>query len=346
MKTLKSKPLLILTIVCILSAGRGLAQDFQFSQFYNVPLYMNPAFAGTLHATRIGLHQRLQWPRLEARYTTSVLSADTYFPKYKSGAGLIVMQDYQGGGRISSTEAHLMYSYEITLNSKLTFRPGLQVGYVSRFLNYSELHFPHQYDNYQGLIGPQDQQDIWNKAKGYVDVSSGGILYSKGFWLGFAAHHINAPNQSFRGNGYVSKLPTQFSIVSGYKFVVYEEISMHHDKTEVSITPTFQYKFQGMSDQLDLGLYGEANQGLIGFWYRGIPIKRYQPDLPNNESIILFAGWKGESLRIGYSYDFTVSRLAKAGTGGSHELNITYVFHRHKKYKRKKIMKRLPCPSF
>lgn len=341
MKTNKIRALLL---ILILSFAEARAQDFQFSQFYNVPLYMNPAFAGTLHTTRISLHQRLQWPRLDARYTTSVLSADTYFSGFNSGVGLMVMQDYQGGGQISSTEVQLMYSYEIHLNSKFTLRPGLQVGYVSRHINYAELRFPHQFDHFRGMVASADPQAIWNRAKNYADVSSGGVLYSKGFWAGFAVHHLNVPNQTFRGQGFESKLPMQFSIVSGQKIILHKSVSMHHDKEEVSITPTFQYKWQGKSDQLDLGLYGAVNVALVGLWYRGIPIKKYNNEIQNNESVIVFIGYKGDPIRVGYSYDFTVSKLATGKTGGSHEFNLTYVFQ--KAHKRKKILKRLPCPSF
>jgi len=321
------------------------SQDFQFSQFYNVPLYQNPAFAGSLHQTRITAEQRLQWPRLDARYTTSLISADTYFRKFNTGIGGLVMQDYQGGGQLSSTQVQFMYSYELNLSSKLTFRAGLQAGYISSYVGYSELRFPSQFDNQNGLISNSNpygsDSSIWKKAKGYGDVSSGGILYSKRFWTGFAVHHMNTPNQSFQGPGVDSKLPAEYAVTAGYQIMLRQEVNMH-EKDELSITPTFHYKQQGKSNQLDLGIYGAKNQMLIGIWYRGIPVIKYD-NLPNNEAVIFFVGWKGDPLRIGYSYDYTISRLARAGTGGAHELNLTYVFpqrHRHK------ILKRLPCPSF
>jgi type IX secretion system PorP/SprF family membrane protein len=345
---MKSNKIRILLLLLILVSAEVKSQDFQFSQFYNVPLYMNPAFAGSLHKTRVSFHQRLQWPKLDARYTTSVLSADKYFPAYKSGAGFIIMQDYQGGGQLSSTEVQLLYSYELVLNRKFTFRPGLQLGFASRHIDYSELRFPSQYNN-TGMVSGQDPANVGKSVKLYSDVSAGGVLYSKAFWAGFAVHHINNPNQSFLGAGSISKLPAQFSLVSGYKVVLYHRVSMHDDKKEVSVTPTFQYKWQGQSDQLDIGLYGAANEFLVGVWYRGIPIKHYTDSsgnkYQNNESVIAFVGWKGESIRIGYSYDFTISRLARARTGGAHELNITYVFP-SKRMKKRKIMKKLPCPSF
>jgi hypothetical protein len=44
---------------------------------------------------------------------------------------------------------------------------------------------------------------------------------------------------------------------------VIECVSKHRSDEEKSITPTFMYKMQGKSDQLDVGLYGQYNQ-LLG----------------------------------------------------------------------------------
>ena len=340
---------ILLTVMITWACCTVQAQDFQFSQFYNVPLYQNPAFAGSLHQTRVSFHQRLQWPRLDSKYVTSAFSADTYFSNINSGVGVLIMRDQQGGSQISSTEAQFMYSYELRLNRTFTFRSGLQLGYVSRYIDYSQLHFPSQYNNTTGLYTNQNAYDTagsgWKPQKAYGDVSAGGLLYSKRFWAGFAAHHLNTPNQSFAPANVNSTLPTEFAVTSGYQIYLYRKVSMHHEKQQVTITPTFHYKIQGKSNQLDLGVYGAYNEILLGVWYRGIPIfKQYQYDgIANNEALVLFIGWKGETLRIGYSYDYTISRLAQARTGGAHELNITYVFpKRH----RKRIMRTLPCPSF
>lgn len=57
------------------------AQDIQFSMFYAVPLYINPAFAGSRHANRAMLHHRFQWASQEGRYYTTMASFDTYSMK-------------------------------------------------------------------------------------------------------------------------------------------------------------------------------------------------------------------------------------------------------------------------
>ncbi|MBX9851806.1 MAG: type IX secretion system membrane protein PorP/SprF, partial [Cytophagaceae bacterium] len=83
---------------------------------------------------------------------------------------------------------------------------------------------------------------------------------------------------------------------------------------------------------------------LVGFWYRGIPMKKYLPRVQNNESMIFLVGWKIKEISITYSYDYILSKLRSSGTGGAHELNLTWYYY--KPHKSKKPMKRLPCPQF
>ncbi|MFN6945228.1 MAG: PorP/SprF family type IX secretion system membrane protein, partial [Cytophagaceae bacterium] len=242
-------------LILFLAVQEGVSQDVQFSQFYNVPLHLNPGFAGSSHQTRGTIHHRFQWPTLDARYTTSMASVDTYFPEYKSGVGLMVLQDYQGGNEFSSTDVVLQYSYEVHISSNITFRPGLQIGYVTRSLDYSRLTFPQQFNH----LGQQDFSNPYGLGfrRHYADIGSGGIVYSKDFWFGFAAHHLNMPNQSFLGD--VSRLPVKYSFVSGYKIRLNKKqkyMSYLQEEREFCIIPTLHYKFQGPSDQFDIGLYG------------------------------------------------------------------------------------------
>lgn len=327
----------------------GFAQDIQFSQFYAVPLYQNPAFAGSAHAPRFMVHNRIQWPGINSsatsnalsRYTTSLFSADTYFSKYRSGAGLMVFRDWQSGSLLSSTEVSALYAYEIPVTSGFSLRPGLQASYVMRSIDYSKLRFPEDFDDANGFNGNVRSGGAQNR---YFDFSSGVIGYSERIWTGVSFHHINQPNQTFIGASGV-RLPMKFAITGGYK--IYLKQPRHQtyleDVKEVSLTPTVHYKAQGKNDQTDLGVYLNYDQLMAGLWYRGIPFKKYLKSIQNNESLILLAGWKYNNWAFGYSYDMTVSKLTTVRTGGAHELNITYVHHQSKKYK---PMKRLPCPSF
>jgi type IX secretion system PorP/SprF family membrane protein len=316
-------------------------QDIQFSQFYAAPLYLNPAFAGSAHSYRGILHQRIQWPSLDGKFLTSMISADGYSSKYKSGFGLVALQDYQGANTISSSSIGLQYAYELPLTEVYTVRAGLELNLISRSLDYSNLRFPSQYND-EGFQG--GSVDIANPRKTFADIGSGIVFYSNRLWVSAASSHDNTPNQSFVGG--VSRLPLKLSFTGGYKIPLgkNKHLSYLEEEKDVSITPTAHYKLQGKSDQLDLGLYGIYDRAIVAVWYRGLPIKKYEAKLPNNESMVFILGYMIGNISLTYSYDFTISKLAQARTGGSHEINLTYIYH--KRHKSVKPMRRLPCPHF
>jgi type IX secretion system PorP/SprF family membrane protein len=319
------------------------SQDIQFSQFYAAATYLNPAFAGSLHQSRVHMHQRIQWPQLESKYITSLFAYDNYIDRYNSGVGFMAIQDFQGANNISSTEAYLQYAYELNLSRTFSFRAGFQGGIMSRQINYNKLLFPSQFNN-QGFQGGDVSANLGEERVNFFDVSSGGLLYSERLWVGFSAHHMNQPNQSFLGG--VSRLPMKMAAVAGYKIYLDNSsgssLAKRRAYSEISITPTVHYKFQGNSDQLDVGLYGTYFQFFGGIWYRGIPFKKIAADIRNNESVVFIAGLNYKRFRLGYSYDATVSKLTEVRTGGSHEITLAY-FHKPKPNKRK-MRKTLPCP--
>jgi type IX secretion system PorP/SprF family membrane protein len=334
---------LIVSLVVIynLFASQHLfAQDIQFTQFYTNVLYSNPAFAGSSQQTRIIAHQRLQWPALEASYSSSLVSVDTYLPKYNSGLGLYAIYDFQGAKIIKSSEIQAMYSFEFfSKNNKLGFRLATQAGLVNRSLDYTHLIFPDQVSQ-DGYLGGISASDETNTSKLFGDFSLGGMAYSKKMYLGYSAHHVNQPNQTFLDES--SALPTKQTWIYGCKFVL-EEASAEYPY-EQSITPSLHYKSQGKSDQTDLGVYYLQNGYMAGFWYRGIPFLKRYPNNFNNESISVLFGYKFlKILNISYSYDFVISKLSRARAWGAHELNITFFPNGVQKHR---TMKVLPCPEF
>lgn len=333
---------LVCLLVLIFPGFVSFSQDVQFSQFYAAQTYLNPGYAGSVHLPRYIFHQRLQWPRLDSKYITTYVSADVFSQKYKSGFGVMLFHDYLGDKNITSSEIQLQYAYELHLSSKFSVRPGLQLGLVSRNGNYSELTFPHQF-NSSGLIDGDNGYDWSGANKIYPDIAAGAVFYSNNLWVSVAGNHLNMPNYSVLGD--VARMPVKLAMAVGYKFDLskHAEMAYLNIKEEFSLTPVIHYKLQGKSDQVDVGTYLIYEQLLTGIWYRGIPFKKYEENLHNNESIVGVLGWRYKNISISYSYDFTLSRLRPASTRGAHELNITYV---HRPQKRTKPMKRLPCPTF
>ncbi|ABG59170.1 PorP/SprF family type IX secretion system membrane protein [Cytophaga hutchinsonii] len=336
--------LVTLIVVCFTTYNVSKGQDIQFSQFYSVPMFHNPAFAGSVHATRATVLTRLQWLGLDANYKTYYAAGDTYLEKYKSGLGFQIVRDIQGASIYASTQFSFLYSYEIPLSEKFTARLGLQATGVQRTLDYNGLRYPSQFrDSTTSYIGGGNYQ-TGISSQLYADFSAGTVVYSDKLWGGFSVQHLNTPTQSFAGAA-PDKLAMNFQLTGGYKIILAKRkyLAYTDDVTEISITPTFHYKSQGKADQLDVGVYGMYQHLMAGIWYRGIPIKHYEKTVPNRESVVFLIGWMYKTWNFGYSYDLTVSKLTAAGPGGAHELSITYI---HKPTKKRKPMKRMPCPSF
>jgi len=317
------------------------AQDTQYSQFYANALYLSPAFAGAQQNTRGIVATRYQWPSQAASYISYTASFDHYFERYKSGVGLIVNSDVATPAHLRTTEIGGQYAYQINLSKKVVFRPAVQLSYVSKKIDYSKLTFGSQYTD-DGFIGGKSGESLLQNSVSYVDISSGGLLYSERYWVGFSANHMNQPNQSFMAG--TSRLPAKFSFFGGYTWSFTPAWRKRHvnPNEEKSISPTFLYKMQGKSDQLDIGLYGRYNALVVGMWYRGVPLKVYKPEKVNNDALIFLVGIVYKEFTFGYSYDLTISRLT-AASGGSHEITASYSI-KHKK--KKTIMKMLPCPKF
>jgi type IX secretion system PorP/SprF family membrane protein len=322
-----------------LNAHVSLAQDPQFSQYYNAPLYLNPAFTGTGQHSRVGVNYRNQWIGNSSPFITYSAFADHNFEPKKIGLGVLIKKDRQASGNLTSTDASVLGSYRVDITRKLTFRPGIQASFVTKDANFNSFTFGDQYDN-NGLTGAGSVDYTNNKSLrfSYLDFSAGGLLYSKEFWIGVAANHINRPRQSFNHADY--PLAPKISVHGGYKFFL-EKKRFNGATVERSIIPTFNYRHQGKYDQLDLGVYALYDPVMFGIWYRGIPLKHYQPGFSNNEALVFMAGLHYNGLSIGYSYDLTISRLNS--TGGSHEISLIYEWAYPY---RKRIGGPIPCPKF
>ncbi len=320
------------------------AQDSQFSQFYGAPLYLNPALAGANIHARGNMNYRNQWARLPGSFVSYSASTDLNIRKYKSGVGLIMKSDKAGSVGLKSNEVGALYSYNMQLGNDLYMRAGLQFSYVNRSVNFSDFVFGNQLDPNTGYTGGASGEDLSGSPQiSYADISSGVLIHDKDFWLGLSAHHMNEPTHSFAA-GDSANLPTRISLHGGIKLSQPDNlVSTRSTNNKISVTPAFQYKFQGTFDQLDLGCYVNYNVAVAGLWYRGLPIKKNGYSIPNNEALIFLMGVHLKNFTFGYSYDLTISTLGSA-SGGSHEISLSYEFDWIRQRGGDKDY--VPCPRF
>ena len=318
------------------------AQDPQFSQYYAAPLYLNPALAGINQKGRAGVNYRNQWPSIDANYVTYSAYVDYFFEEQYSALGLIVNRDQEGIAGFQSTNVGLQYAYQLNINYNWTFRPGVEVSYYWRNVDFSSLTFGDQFDE-TGQVRPVSGENFSGLSSNFFDLALGGILYNGNLWFGAAMHHVLEPNQAVAGGD--DPLARKFSLHGGYK-IPFSKLSNRSrpnpDQKERSMTPSVNYKQQGSFKQLDLGVYFTLEPVLLGLWYRGLPIDGFN-NTKNSEAFITMVGFNTGSTTIGYSFDYTISDLG-IGSGGAHEISITYAFSLADPRKPSREVRELRCP--
>jgi type IX secretion system PorP/SprF family membrane protein len=261
-----------LLLVCIPFLGQ--AQDPQLSQFYAAPLLISPAFAGINSTSKVNFNYRNQWPNLEANYQFTSFSADLSLGRINSGVGIIATTDKQFAN-LKTTSLGLQYAYHIDLSPDQTLSLGMQGTYVNRGLDMNSLITGDQINNLltSGSLGASNDPLLnnMNPQRAYVDLSVGGLLNTRNYWVGVAAHHINQPNKSLISST-DEILATKFSVQLGTKIILqenyYETDSYQERNNEKSLSPVIHYKQQGDFEQLDIGAYLTWSQMVFGLWYR------------------------------------------------------------------------------
>lgn len=318
----------VITVILVLLGSLSLmAQDIQYSQFYANPLYLNPAMAGSTGLSRIGLSFRNQWPGIDQSFLAFTVYGDHYFESINSGLGIRVSGTRDSFTQSQQTEIHLNYSYRLKLGEDRFFQFGAQGGLMMRDALFDGVILGDQLDIDRGVIIGQpgdgfEGESILRSA----DLNVGGLYSGKNIWLGVAAFHLLEPPISYF-DVEANSLPVRWALHGGYRWnLAPGNINDFFNNTdqERSFALAFNYKAQGEFSQLDLGGEFFFEPLALGLWYRGLPTKY---SLPNNESLIAVIGLVLESgLELGYSFDFSVSRLGQSMTGGSHELTVRYIF--------------------
>lgn len=321
----------------------SVGQDMQFSQYYASPIYLNPAFTGTSESHRLALTHRNQWPQIGNGFVSYSFSYDYNAPELKSGFGLLMTTDKAGSAELRATNVAFSYAYKVKLSSNWMLSPALYFAYNRRNLDFSKLIFGDQLEfDDSGEVITRDLEVLNNLSDvTYFDAGIGALMYNRKFWWGFAAHHINQPNQSMLGQE--SKWPIKYSFHGGVQIPLYNGLKKKDNIS--SIAPSFNYKNQGEFDQLDIGLHFLYNPIMIGLWYRGIPIQQEVSDRISQDAIVVILGMQLKDLEIGYSYDFTTSQLSNVA-GGAHEVSLIYEFRTFGREKVKRKDKFIPCPTF
>lgn len=330
------KALATISLVLALAFGAS-GQDAQFTQFYAAPTYLNPAFAGTSVQSRISGNYRLQWPGIPGAFRVENIAFDHYEPSINSGFGFIATREKAGSGGLQNLNVGLQYAYEARITREIFFRPAAQFSFSQRSINFGNLIFGDQ------LIRPDGSTTLETpllNPVNFFDMSGGALLNSSKWWIGFAVHHLNEPNESlYQSNP--AFLFRKYSLHGGYRLRIKKNYKL--SKTEAVFA--FNYKAQGYFDQLDIGGYLELDPFVFGLWYRNLPLKSNGEGYANHDAVNVVFGIHAGQYKFGYSYDITVSQLGIGQSSGSHELSLSYAWA-NKRDSRLSKRRIIPCAKF
>jgi type IX secretion system PorP/SprF family membrane protein len=301
------------------------SQDPTFTQFYSNPVYLNPAFTGSNGCPRFVSNYRSQWNGLTGNYQTTSFAYDQYFKSLSGGIGIIGLYDSQGQNTIQTSMLGLTYSYHLKVNRKFSVMFGARAAYFQKFLDWNKLTFGDMIDPRRGFIY-QTNEAPRGGSRGFLDISSGVIGFSKNYFFGIAMHHMNRPDESLILGK--SNLPIRYTAHLGSNIRI--DRNGRYGSSTI-LMPNIIYQYQNGFQEFNIGAYVKYGDITAGVWYR------------TTDAFILSFGYQTSKYKVGYSYDLTTSRLGNMLSQGSHEVSLGFNL---KCGRKPKAFRTISCPSF
>ena len=330
--------LIFLSIFFIYDAS---AQDEHFSQFFALPMHMNPALSGAYDGTyRMTAIYRDQWSNnLESPYKTFAAGGDTRFEmdfgKRRTddhfGLGLFFVSDRVPEFRTNTTKVSAYFSYHKKLGDKNNsyLAAGTKLGVIQRNINYDNLFFQDQFNQINAFDIPTAENLPPNNI-GVLDISFGLNYYvnvdKSNFYIGAAAHHLTQPNISYFSR--VRGINPNIDVSDDLSRRIVVHASMDRQVTyDISIQPRIVYQRQQEDNQIDIGTNIEYSFRdketalIIGTWVT------FLNDLSGSrfDQFTPLVGIKQGLFIIGFSYDIALRDTFQSEFGlNSFELSIRF----------------------
>ena len=194
------------------------SQDPIFTQFYNIPEYLNPSFTGGSEGSEMGIINRTQWFGLNYGLNTQFFYFDTYFDDFNSGLGFSILNHHESITRYNFTQASVNYAYHVKLSDEWFFYPSISASFGMKDYRFDNLLLEDQILISQGIININTNDPFpFNDTVSFFDMSAGFLIFNENLWFGGSVKHLTTPNISFQNEGGQVKLEQFISIHGGYK---------------------------------------------------------------------------------------------------------------------------------
>lgn len=285
----------------LLSFGGVTAQyDAQLSNYWAMPAYYNPGYAGQSGKLEATLLDRQQWIGFEHAPKTMLIAGDMPFKflNRTHGVGLLVVSESLGLFKHSNMS--LQYAYKKKL-WKGDLSVGLQAGMLNESFDGTKVRKIEGDDFHE----PEDDGIPNVEATGSSVDFGLGIYYSKKSWYaGFSVTHLLEPEVKMGERNYLD-LPRGYYLMGGYNILLNNPL--------LELRPSVFVKSTIQMTQLDVSarlIYNKFLWGGLGWRL--------------NDAAIVMIGGQYKNIQAGYAYDFPISAIQKGSTG-SHEVFLKYI---------------------
>lgn len=302
-----------------------LGQDVHYSQFYNAPLFLNPAQTGNYDGSwRIMDSYRQQWTAISPPYISNSLAYDQQVIDKvdKLSAGCMMVYDRSGDLKFTAAKLYLSVAYHKKIGEQYTISGGLQPLFSSKTFSTQNLTFPDQFNNSTGNFdGSLPTSDAFsNRQASNINLNTG--VYLK---------KTQGKSRPEIGIGVFNMIPNQESF---YDFSVQAQrrygsnIAWGLDiGNQFFIKPHVQYIYQEKASSMvfgsNIGYYVQPNNTGLKFVYIG-GFSR-SGFTRTTDSFVAVLGGRVKKWDVGISYDINVSSLKTATNArGGFEISIIY----------------------
>jgi len=322
---------LFISILLLIFFSSVYGQDKHFSQYYALPLNLNPALTGAMGGKyRASVIYRNQWQTVTPQpFKTFGGSFDVKFPigikSDEFGAGMLFYSDKAGISNFSTNYIALSTAYHkaLSMNSNQYLSAGFQIGIAQRSFSYESLSFNDQFDG-ESEYSFDTFEPLPANSFAFADMSVGvfySIIPSKrtSFQMGVSGFHVNVPNISFDRDN-IDRISPRIALNIGGKAPL---------TRQVDILPRLLVYYQDPHLETNIGsnlkftIPNFSNMKMyLGGWLRAALDEENAVLL---DALVVLAAFEIDGVRFGVSFDGNLSTLRNSSYGfGAFELSISY----------------------
>lgn len=307
------------------SSDKAIGQDIHYSQYMYSPLNLNPALTGDFNGNfRAVINHRNQWNSISVPYLSSAVASDIkkwddrWNGNY-AGFGIVVQHDKSGEGALQQLQPMLSVAFKkfLDANKEQAVALGLRSGVMKKWIDFSKLTFPNQFDegDFHQSIPSGEDESHFSITK--FDLDAGVVHFYKKekspeIKTGYALSHINRPNQSLLRNS--NRIALHHAVFSEVKIPASKSTTLN-----VQLLYTHQKKANEWVIGGNLENILESNDENSYLISGGLSYRV-------KDAILIYAGFGFDKWRIGFSYDVNVSGLKRAShSRGAYEISIIYI---------------------